>query len=1067
MKASSETSNMLYFLSGGGEMGALTREYDWSETSLGIPGQWSHSLRSTLGIVLHSAFPMFLFWGKDLTCFYNDAFRPSLGANGKHPAIGKHGKEVWDDIWGFIGPLINQVITTGEAVWFEDQLVPFYRNGRIEDIYWTFSYGPAYGDDGKVNGVLVTCTETTDKVISLQKLTQSKDELQFAIEAAELATFDYNPQTNAFTANDTLNDWFGLEATENSLQKAMNVIVEKDRELVGQAIEESLQYASGGKYEVEYTIVNPHTGIERVLRAKGKSFFTADKIAYRLNGTLQDITKDALTKKKAEEEKERKDLAIAAGEFGLFEVDLATNTIVADDRFNAIYGFTEMVSREQYIATCHPEDLIKRNIALKEALASGFFDYEGRFTHQDGSERWLRSKGNIIYNDKKQPYKQYGIVQDITKEMLFSKKMKESEEQMRSMVESAPFPIGVYIGKEMRVEFANQSILDIWGKGNNVIGKSFKDVLPELDNQEVFKQLDEVFTSGIAFHIKNQRLDLIVDNKLRPYYFNYSLTPLFDGAGEVYGVMNTGVDLTDLHLAQQAIQKSEENLRNTILQAPVAMCIFKGPRHVVELANERMFELWGKPAESILHKPIFEGLPEAKDQGFEAMLDGVYTTGETFSAQGVPITLPRNGMIEQVYVNFVYEAYREADGTTSGVLAVAIDVTEQVLSRKKIEEAEEKTRLAMNSAELGLYEIIYASGEMNTDKRFKEIWDVDRNLKREQYVAAIHPDDQLHRKQAHAASIQSGQLDYQARIIRKDKSVHWVRITGKVIFDDKQIPVKLLGVIQDVTTSVVAQQRIEEVVAERTKALADANNGLQKSNAELAQFAYIASHDLQEPLRKISTFTQMLENKIGDTLDEQSRNYLSKINNSSARMTTLIRDVLTYSELEKQTDLFTEVDLNQVVKSTLTDYELLIEQEQATVVYEKLPVLKAIPLQMAQLFGNIIGNSLKFIRKDADIKPVIKISVLEVSAEEKKSLLLDPFLHYIKIQFADNGIGFKEEYADKIFSIFQRLHRKAEYEGTGIGLAMCKKIALNHHGYLNATGSSENGAVFNFIIPAW
>src|ERR1043165_6424689 len=122
-----------YFLQGGGEMGTLTRNHDWKNTPLGDPADWSQSLRTTVGLLLHSAFPMFLFWGKDLICFYNDAFRPSLGAEGKHPALGKQGREVWPEIWDFIGPLIQGVIESGKPVWFEDQLVPFHRNGRVEE----------------------------------------------------------------------------------------------------------------------------------------------------------------------------------------------------------------------------------------------------------------------------------------------------------------------------------------------------------------------------------------------------------------------------------------------------------------------------------------------------------------------------------------------------------------------------------------------------------------------------------------------------------------------------------------------------------------------------------------------------------------------------------------------------------------------------------------------------------------------------------------------------------------------------------------------------------------------
>lgn len=184
MKTSSTNSNNLYFLTGGGEMSELIRSFDWLNTSLGAPEYWPQSLCTLLGIVLHSTFPMFLFWGEDLICFYNDAFRPSLGVNGKHPGIGKKGQEVWPEIWEFIGPLIEQVMTTAKPVWFEDQLLTFYRNGRMEEVYWTFSYSPAYGDNGKVNGVFVTCMETTEQVLFRKKVEKSEQRFRSLVESA-------------------------------------------------------------------------------------------------------------------------------------------------------------------------------------------------------------------------------------------------------------------------------------------------------------------------------------------------------------------------------------------------------------------------------------------------------------------------------------------------------------------------------------------------------------------------------------------------------------------------------------------------------------------------------------------------------------------------------------------------------------------------------------------------------------------------------------------------------------------------------------------------------------------
>ena len=282
----------LQFLSGGGEMGKLTREKDWSKTSLGSPQTWPQSLRTTLSIILNSKFPMFLFWGEELICFYNDGYRPSLGKEGKHPSIlGMRGEEAWTEVWHIIKPLIDQVLAGGDATWNEDQLIPIYRNGKIEDVYWTFSYSPVRDESGRVAGVLVTCSETTEKVLTLQQLEDSRNELAFAIEAIEIGTFDYNPFTKRFSANQRLKEWFGLPPhAEVELVHAINAIAEEDRERVMQAIQQALVFSSGGKYDIKYTIIHPVSNKKTVVHAKGISWFNEEKLAYRFNGTLQDIT---------------------------------------------------------------------------------------------------------------------------------------------------------------------------------------------------------------------------------------------------------------------------------------------------------------------------------------------------------------------------------------------------------------------------------------------------------------------------------------------------------------------------------------------------------------------------------------------------------------------------------------------------------------------------------------------------------------------------------------------------------------------------------------------------------
>jgi PAS domain S-box-containing protein len=159
------------FLRGGGEMGELTRNFDWSKTSIGTPDNWPYYLRTTVSNLLRSKFPMFLWWGEEMIQFYNDAYRPSLGIEGKHPgALGQKGRECWPEIWNIISPLLQQVRRSGEATWMEDQLVPIHRNGRLEDVYWTYSYSSVLDDKGEHAGILVTCTETTEKVLWQKQL---------------------------------------------------------------------------------------------------------------------------------------------------------------------------------------------------------------------------------------------------------------------------------------------------------------------------------------------------------------------------------------------------------------------------------------------------------------------------------------------------------------------------------------------------------------------------------------------------------------------------------------------------------------------------------------------------------------------------------------------------------------------------------------------------------------------------------------------------------------------------------------------------------------------------------
>jgi two-component system, chemotaxis family, CheB/CheR fusion protein len=259
-------------------------------------------------------------------------------------------------------------------------------------------------------------------------------------------------------------------------------------------------------------------------------------------------------------------------------------------------------------------------------------------------------------------------------------------------------------------------------------------------------------------------------------------------------------------------------------------------------------------------------------------------------------------------------------------------------------------------------------------------------------------------------------------------------------------------------------EELEKKVLERTFSLNKANSELNYSNESLEQFAYIASHDLQEPLRKIRTFSTLLQDRFKEFLPQGAQELITKITNSSDRMSTLIREVLDFSRILHSDLVFEKVSLNHTVSNIVSDFDLLIHEKNAQINYDKLPVIEAIPMQINQLFYNLISNSLKFSNKD--LLPVITISSRMLTDEELSNhATLDHDIPYCEISVKDNGIGFEQQYADQIFLIFHRLHGRNEFAGTGIGLALCKKIVVNHNGEIYAQSNEKDGALFRILLP--
>ena len=249
-------------------------------------------------------------------------------------------------------------------------------------------------------------------------------------------------------------------------------------------------------------------------------------------------------------------------------------------------------------------------------------------------------------------------------------------------------------------------------------------------------------------------------------------------------------------------------------------------------------------------------------------------------------------------------------------------------------------------------------------------------------------------------------------------------------------------------------------IVEGNEKLKAANTSLEKTNRDLEQFAYIASHDLQEPLRKIQIFSSRAVAKLHDR--ELAAQYLEKISFSASKMSDLIKAVLHYSRLADSKSEFEPVSMQEVVQNTLTDFELLITEKNAEITIDELPVVVGNKFQLHQLVSNLLNNSLKFSKE----KPKIKISSCIITADLVKPFKShDPNMPYVLLEFQDNGVGIAPEYYQKVFTVFQRLHNKEEYPGTGIGLALCKKIVDNHNGHISVTSTIGEGSIFSVYLP--
>ena len=387
------------------------------------------------------------------------------------------------------------------------------------------------------------------------------------------------------------------------------------------------------------------------------------------------------------------------------------------------------------------------------------------------------------------------------------------------------------------------------------------------------------------------------------------------------------------------------------------------------------------------------------------------------------------------------ESFMDSQGIPARIIAISVDITERKLAEESIRESEDKFKYIFDYSMIG-NSITLPSGEIRVNRAFCEMLGyAEEELSKKRWQEITHPEDIELSAQA-IASIYNGEQEsvrFSKRYLHKDGSVIWADVSTVARRDEAGQPLYFMTAVLDVTERKRAEEAVQKVTDE-----------LRRSNAELEQFAYVASHDLQEPLRMVSSYVQLLAKRYQGKLDTDADEFIAFAVDGAKRMQNLINDLLAYSRVGTRGHEPTLVSMEQLLQEAAGDLQFAIEDSGATITHDPLPVVKGDPLQLTSVFQNLLGNALKFHGSEP---PAVHVSASSGNNEWIFSV-------------HDNGIGIDPRFDDRIFVIFQRLNERNAYAGTGIGLAICKRIILRHGGRIWVESQVGQGATFYFTLPA-
>jgi len=555
---------------------------------------------------------------------------------------------------------------------------------------------------------------------------------------------------------------------------------------------------------------------------------------------------------------------------------------------------------------------------------------------------------------------------------------------------------------------------------------------------------------------------------------NYDISdfPFTDSDGSPL-IMEMGIDITERKQAEAELRRHQEHLEE-LVKARTAELESKNDQLATEIADRRQAEDALRQSEQRLNRAqeishlgsweldlvlnrlswsdeayrIFGLKPQEFGATYEAFLAAVHpddraavdaaysgSLREGRDAYEIEHRVVRNSTGEVRIVHEKCEHVRDKSGRIIQSVGMVHDITEQKRAEEALRTANERLVLAQQSAGAGIWDWDMVTGKLDWSPELFRLFRLDPATAEatfDSWRSVIHPEDRQVAEERIERAIQNrAPLDSEYRIVFPTGETRWISALGNTTYDASGKPERMSGICIDITARRLAAEE------------------LRRSNENLEQYAYVASHDLQEPLRILSSYSQLLEKRYKNKLDQDADDFIAYIVDAASRMQKLISDLLAYSRIGYRDASVTEVDSNEILRNVVEDLALTIESSWAKITSDRLPVLRAYETSLTQLFQNLIGNSLKF-RRAEDPR-------VHISAEKKGTQWI--------FSVRDNGIGIEPEYHQRIFMIFQRLHGRDKFPGTGIGLAICKKIVENHGGRIWCKSEPQKGSTFYFSIP--